>query len=208
MTTLTNCDCIVCNTAVLFPEAEVSEDRRPSVVGIDVSTKFIAVGVVPLIGNINDIAAVGFSIDAKRDTERCAEAAEKTLAVLSTIQVSLDVTSIAIEMPRGFGGKIIPIVGAITGVFGGGNLEWYAPSTWQSIIKKTYNVTKEDVQEQGIKPAIHEAVASHTGSKDFFNFNEDMRDAVCIAIAHRIETLSSDDLTDYDKKWLQGGTER
>jgi hypothetical protein len=99
-------------------------------------------------------------------------------------------------------------VGAITGVFGGGNLEWYAPSTWQSIIKKTYNVTKEDVQEQGIKPAIHKAVASHTGSKDFFNFNEDMRDAVCIAIAHRIETLSSDDLTDYDKKWLQGGTER
>lgn len=198
------CSCIVCSTAAIFPAAASLEDRTPSIVGIDVSTKFIAIGVVQAIGEINDIGAFGFSIDSKRDTERCAEAAEKTLAILSTMQESIDITSIAIEMPRGFGGKLIPIVGAITGVFGMGNLEWYAPSTWQSIIKKNYGVSKEDVAEAGIKPAIHKAIANAIGSTTFFKFTEDMRDAISIAIAHRIETLASDDLSDYDIKWLEG----
>ena len=174
-------------------------------VGIDVSTKAVALGVVPIVGEIDDIASVCFSIDSRKDTERCSEAATKTLIILSTIQESVDVTSVAIEMPRGFGGKIIPIVGAITGMLGDGNTEWYAPATWQSLIRKEFGVTKEDVEEMGAKKAIHSRVADGLGSDKFKpEFNEDMRDAVCIAIAHRLETLSSDELSDYDKKWLQG----
>jgi len=196
-------ECIACELEELFPEHDTT-DRRPSIVGIDVSTKYIALGIVPAMGDLDDVGGYGFPIESKRDTERCAEAAEKTLTVLSILHASIDITSVAIEMPRGFGGKIIPIVGAITGVFGRGNLEWYAPSSWQSIIKKHYGIDKSQITELGIKTAIHNQVAASIPyTEAFLFFNEDMRDALCIALAHRIETLASTDFTDYDLKWLE-----
>lgn len=196
------CDCPACSVQQIFPPHD-SGERIPSIVGIDVSTKFIALGIVPAMGELNDIGGFGFSIESKRDTERCAEAAEKTLMVVAALHESIDITSIAIEMPRGFGGKLIPIVGAITGVFGHGNVEWYAPASWQSIIKKHYKIDREDVAELGVKTAIHNHVAAAIPETEaFLAFGEDMRDALCIAMAHRIETLSSTTFTDYDLKWL------
>lgn len=201
------CDCLVCTTQELFPPHD-GEDRVPSVVGIDVSTKYIALGILPAMGKLDDVGGLGFIIESKRDTERCSEAAEKLLLVVSALQESIDITSIAIEMPRGFGGKLIPIVGAITAPIGHGNVEWYAPATWQSIIKKEYGITKEEVAELGIKTAIHNHVAAAIPETEaFLSFGEDLRDALCIALAHRIEILQSTTLTDYDLKWLnaEGG---
>jgi len=211
MTTDTNpdCDCPVCAVSRLYPPHQNPSDRIPSIVGIDVSTKYIAIGIVPAMGDINDVGGFGFSLEAKRDPERCAEAAVKTLDVITVIMESVDITSIAIEMPRGFGGKIIPIVGAISGVFGAGNVEWYAPSQWQSTIKKHYNIDRDWIKEVGIKPAIHGTVAENIpNGENLLVFNEDERDALCIALAHRIETLGSTDLSDYDMIWLKGASKR
>lgn len=201
------CDCIACTAQRIFPPAQSPADRIPSIIGIDVSTKYIAIGIVPAIGPLEDVGGFGFSLDSKKETERCSEAADKALISISQIHEATDITSIAIEMPKGFGGKLIPIVGAVTAVFGHGNCEWYAPVQWQSVIKKEYSVNKEDVAEHGVKQAIHSAVANTLPMPDsFLELNEDLRDALCIAIAHRIEIHQSTDLTDEDLRWLTGNS--
>ena len=201
----TPCDCLSCLIGNIFPPEE-EKDRIPTIIGIDVSTKFIAFGLVPAMGEINDIGGFGFAIESKRDTERCAEAAEKALMTVMALHRAIDITSIAIEMPRGFGGKLIPIVGAITSVFGHGNVEWYAPSQWQSTLKKEYGIPRDEVVELGVKTAIHNHVSAVLPDAELFmEYTEDMRDALSIAMAHRIETLRVTGLTDFDMKWLNAG---
>jgi hypothetical protein len=40
-------------------------------------------------------------------------------------------------------------------------------------------------------------------SKLWNSSTEDQRDSICIALAHRIETLQAIELTDRDLEWLQ-----
>lgn len=198
------CTCIACRIALLFPPHE-NKDKAPYIVGVDVSTRYIALGIIPVMGDLQDVGAFGFKIESKRDTERCSEAAEKSLVAVAALAESVDITSMAIEMPRGFGGKLIPIVGAITAMFGNGNVEWYSPSQWQSVVRKNFSISKEVVSELGIKTAIHKRISEEMDDPQvFFELTEDMRDAISIALAHRIETLESLSISDYDMKWLNG----
>lgn len=171
------------------------------IVGIDVSTKFIALGIMPAMGQLDDISSFGFSIESKKQPHRCSEVAEKLGALLGIIDGSVDVTSVAIESPVGFGGKLLPIVGAVSAVTGT-TTEWYTPSQWHSILSKEMTIPKGD---ESRKERIHKALGEHLPiSRDFWDStNEDCRDALGIALAHRIETLAAvSDLSDEDRNWL------
>jgi Ulp1 family protease len=57
-----------------------------------------------------------------------------------------------------------------------------------------------------MKDRIHAAIRENVPQLEnqWDNATEDQRDAICIALAHRIETLQSIELTDQDIKWLEG----
>lgn len=194
------CNCPACITERLYPAHDNPEDRNPVIVGIDVSTKAIALGIVPVMGTLDDIGALMFGIESKKQSDRCAEANYKTESLLNIIHDSVDITSVAIESPVGFGGKLLPIVGAVTAA-AGAPTEWYGPTTWQKILRNTYDVPSDD---RRMKDRIHEAVIANVPeiSLVWGTSTEDQRDAICIALAHRIETLQAIELTDYDMKWL------
>ena len=195
------CECPLCVTERLFPEHESPSDRSPMIVGIDVSTKFIALGIIPAMGPLDDISSFGFSIESKKQPQRCYEVAEKLGALLGVIDCSVDITSVAIESPVGFGGKLLPIVGAVSATTGT-TTEWYTPSQWHSILSKEMTIPAGDAPR---KERIHLALSTHLPiSPEFWeSTNEDCRDALGIALAHRIETLAAvGELTDDDRDWL------
>ena len=199
--TTEQCECPLCLTGRLFPAHESPADRKPMVVGIDVSTKYIALGIMPAMGPLDDISSFGFSIDAKKQPQRCYEVSEKLDALLSVIDLSVDITSVAIESPVGFGGKLLPIVGAVSAVTGS-TTEWYTPSQWHSVLSKEMTVPTGEAPR---KERIHLALSNYLPiSSDFWeSTNEDCRDALGIALAHRIETLAAvGELTDEDRDWL------
>jgi hypothetical protein len=185
---------------MLYPPHEDPADRIPVIVGIDVSTKAIALGIVPVLGSLTDVGSLQFAIESKKQNERCAEAFYKTESLLNIIHDSVDVTSVAIESPVGFGGKLLPIVGAVTAACGA-QTEWYGPTTWQKIIRNTYELP----DGERMKDRVHAAVAANIPemSKLWNSSTEDQRDSICIALAHRIETLQAIELTDRDLEWLQ-----
>ena len=171
------------------------------IVGIDVSTKYIALGIMPAMGHLDDISSFGFSIDSKKQPQRCYEVAEKLGALLGVVDLSVDITSVAIESPIGFGGKLLPIVGAVSAA-SGTSTEWYTPSQWHSVLAREISVPAGDAPR---KERIHLALAEHLPMSEEFwaGTNEDCRDALGIALAHRIETLAAvSDLTDEDRDWL------
>jgi Holliday junction resolvasome RuvABC endonuclease subunit len=195
------CDCPICVTERLFPEHESPSDRNPMIVGIDVSTKYIALGILPAMGKLDDISSFGFSIESKKQPQRCYEVAEKLGALLGVIDRSVDITSVAIESPVGFGGKLLPIVGAASAATGMAT-EWYTPSQWHSVLAKELTIPAGKAQ---LKERVHLALESYLPiSPDFWeSTNEDCRDALGIALAHRIETLLAvGELTDEDRDWL------
>jgi hypothetical protein len=199
--TTEECECPLCATERLFPEHDSPADRNPMIVGIDVSTKYIALGILPAMGPLDDVSSFGFSIEAKKQPLRCYEAAEKLGALLGVIDLSVDITSVAIESPVGFGGKLLPIVGAVSAVTGA-TTEWYTPSQWHSVLAREITIPAGDAPR---KERIHLALAEYLPvSQDFWEAtNEDCRDALGIALAHRIETLEAvGDLTDEDRDWL------
>jgi hypothetical protein len=57
-----------------------------------------------------------------------------------------------------------------------------------------------------MKDRVHEAVIAGIPEigKIWAASTEDQRDSICIALAHRIETLQAIELTDRDMEWLQG----
>jgi hypothetical protein len=197
----TECECPSCITARLYPPHEDPADRKPFIVGIDISTKFIAIGIVPAMGELTDTGSLIFSIDTKKQNERCVEAHYKTLALLDIIDESIDITSVAIEAPVGFGGKLLPLVGAVTAACGP-STEWYSPTTWQKVIRSEYPLPDGERMKDRIHAAIGEQVPQMKNVWDAAT--EDQRDSICIALAHRIETLQSTDLTEHDLRWLQG----
>jgi hypothetical protein len=184
----------------LYPAHDEPEDRSPVIVGIDVSSKCIAIGIVPVIGELCDVGALEFKIESKKQNERCVEIHYKLSSLLEIIDQSVDITSIAIESPVGFGGKLLPLVGAVTSACGP-NSEWYAPTTWQKIIRNTYTLP----EGEKMKDRIHAAITEYVPEMNpiWTAATEDQRDAICIALAHRIETLQAIELTDDDMKWLQ-----
>jgi hypothetical protein len=194
------CTCPACIAGALYPEHNNPEDRPPVIVGIDVSSKCIAIGIVPVIGELCDVGALEFKIESKKQNERCVEIHYKLSSLLEIIDQSVDITSIAIESPVGFGGKLLPLVGAVTSACGP-NSEWYAPTTWQKIIRNTYTLP----EGEKMKDRIHAAITEYVPEMNpiWTAATEDQRDAICIALAHRIETLQAIELTDQDMKWLQ-----
>ena len=194
------CTCPSCMAEALYPANDNVGDRVPVIVGIDVSSKCIAIGIVPVIGELNDVGALEFKIETKKQNERCVEIHYKLLALLDIIDNSVDITSIAIEAPVGFGGKLLPLVGAVTSACGP-NSEWYAPTTWQKIIRNTYTLP----DGEKMKDRIHAAIAEYVPEMKpiWTAATEDQRDAICIGLAHRIETLQAIELTDEDMKWLE-----
>ena len=199
--TTEQCECPLCSTERLFPEHDSPSDRKPMIVGIDVSTKYIALGIIPAMGSLDDISSFGFSIDSTKQAQRCYEVAEKLGALLGVIDLSVDITSVAVESPVGFGGKLLPIVGAVSAATGTAT-EWYTPSQWHSVLSKEFTIPTGSIS---LKERIHLALAANLPiSPDFWeSTNEDCRDALGIALAHRIETLAAvGDLTDEDRDWL------
>ena len=196
----TPCECPQCITEMLYPPHEDPADRIPVIVGVDVSTKAIALGIVPVLGSLNDVGSLQFAIESKKPTERCIEAYYKTESLLNIVHDSVDITSIAIESPVGFGGKLMPIVGAVTAACGAPS-EWYGPTTWQKIIRNTYELP----DGERMKDRVHAAVIAGIPEigKIWAASTEDQRDSICIALAHRIETLQAIELTDRDMEWLQ-----
>ncbi len=193
------CNCPLCIAERLYPPSDEPEDRVPVIVGIDISTKAIALSVVPVLGEINDIGALLFSIDSKTQPMRCVEAFTKTIELINIIDSSVNVTSVAVESPVGFGGKLLPLVGAVTAACGT-NVEWYSPTTWQSIIRKHYG---EGTGDKGKERAHTAIIAAIPDLQPIWNAStEDQRDALCIALAHAIETLQASDLTEADMNWL------
>ncbi len=194
------CNCPSCMAEALYPAHDEPEDRSPVIVGIDVSSKCIAIGIVPVIGELCDVGALEFKIESKKQNERCVEIHYKLSSLLEIIDQSVDITSIAIESPVGFGGKLLPLVGAVTSACGP-NSEWYAPTTWQKIIRNTYTLP----EGEKMKDRIHAAITEYVPEMNpiWKAATEDQRDAICIALAHRIETLQAIELTDEDMKWLQ-----
>ena len=198
------CGCPACQVSILFPTSELPADRTPVIVGIDVSTKNVAIGIIPALGELDDVATFGIPISAKHDPTRCIEAAERVYPILAQVHQSVDITSVAIEMPAGFGGKIIPMVGAITASVGGRNCEWYAPSTWQKILRSELGIQHKG---QGIKQVIHDALSEYLPESHRYwdQINEDAKDSIAIAIAHRTETMRKvSEISDYDMEWLRG----
>ena len=199
--TTEQCECPLCATERLFPEHDSPADRKPMIVGIDVSTKYIALGIIPAMGALDDISSFGFSVESKKQSQRCFEVAEKLGALLGVIDLSVDITSVAIESPLGFGGKLLPIVGAVSAASGTAT-EWYTPSQWHSILAKEIDIPGGAIP---LKERIHLGLEAYLpSSKDFWeSTNEDCRDALGIALAHRVETLAAvSDLTDEDRDWL------
>ncbi len=196
----TLCDCPSCITSMLYPPHEDPADRNPVVVGIDISTKCIAIGIIPAMGDLSDTGALMFSIDTKKPNERCVEVHYKTAGLLDIIHDSVDITSVAIESPVGFGGKLMPLVGAVSAACGP-HTEWYSPTTWQSILRKQYPLPEGERMKDRIHAAIRENVPQLENQWD--KATEDQRDAICIALAHRFETLQSIELSEQDIKWLE-----
>lgn len=199
--TTDECECPICAVGKLFPEHDSPDDRKPVVIGIDVSTKYIALGIIPAMGDLNDLASFGFEIESKKQTHRCFEAAEKLAALINIVDLSVDISAVAIESPVGFGGKLLPIVGAVTAVTGTAT-EWYTPSQWHSVLSREITIPKGDAPR---KERIHEALGEHLPiPADFWaTVDGDCRDALGIALAHRIETLAAvGELTEADREWL------
>lgn len=195
------CNCPSCITERLYPPHDDPADRRPVVIGIDVSTKFIAIGIIPAMGDLGESGSLVFPIASKKQNERCVEAGLKTASLLEIVDCSVDVTSVAIEAPVGFGGKLLPIVGAVTAACGL-NTEWYAPTTWQSILRKEYPLPEGERMKDRIHAAIPIQIPAFAEVWD--KSTEDQKDSICIALAHRIETLRSTELTEHDIRWLNG----
>lgn len=195
------CNCPSCITERLYPPTSDPADRKPVVVGIDVSTKFIAIGIIPAMGSLAETGSLVFAIESKKQNERCTEASWKTASLLEIVDASVDITSVAIESPVGFGGKLLPIVGAVTAACGM-NTEWYAPTTWQSIIRKEYPLPDGEKMKDRIHAAIPINIPEF--AEVWGGSTEDQKDSICIALAHRIETLNSTDLTEHDMRWLNG----
>lgn len=193
------CNCPPCIAERLYPASDTPEDRTPVIVGVDISTKAVALSVVPVLGDINDIGALQFGIESKTQPMRCTEAFSKTLTLIDIIDQSVNVTSVAVESPVGFGGKLLPLVGAVTAACGS-NVEWYSPTTWQSLIRKHYG----DGTGEKAKERAHTAIIERLPDLRpiWEAATEDQRDAMCIGLAHAIETLEASDLTEADLNWL------
>ena len=167
--------------------------------GFDVSTKAIDLAVITAEGDQPEIIMFARCnlTQAEGQVERVQLAGIAAAEIMQLVceTTKAEVIAVAVEAPRGYGGPLLPIVGAVTGSIDL-PVEWYAPSSWRKIIRAhdiaTFNDPLGDGSFYQTKDGARQAVCRLFGHEfeDSLNgsITDDSWDAAGVALAFRIET--------------------
>lgn len=167
-------------------------------VGFDVSTKAIDMALVSAEDQPSIIMFARCLLSqapTRVEKVQLAGIATGEIIHLAEQTTNTDIIAAAIECPRGYGGPLLPIVGAVTGSLDI-PVEWYAPSAWRKIIRahdlSTFNDPLGDGSYYQTKDGSRQAVCRLYGSEynDALSseITHDSWDAAGVALAFRLET--------------------
>lgn len=176
-------------------------DRVRAYAGFDVSTKALDLAVITAEDQPQIIMFARCNLNqATSHVDKVQLAGVATAEILHMIEeaTTADVLAVAVESPRGYGGPLLPIVGAVTGSIDL-PVEWYAPSSWRKIIREhdilrfgeplgdgSYYQTKDGARRAVCRIFDHDYDEALTGSA-----TDDSWDAAGVALAYRLETESA-----------------
>jgi hypothetical protein len=163
--------------------------------GFDISTKALDLAVISAEGDYAILMIARCPL-----TEEKTHVAKTQLAGIAVSEIVRTAESItkatmvgaAIEAPRGYGGPLLPIVGAVTGSLDVA-AEWYAPSTWRKILRQyceAHDIHIPDEYTAQSKTGARWMTSTIMGLPEHFGtdkFTDDTWDAIGVALAHRIE---------------------
>lgn len=163
--------------------------------GFDLSTKAIDLAVISAEGPYEILMIARCPLDTEptnvAKTQLAGVAVSQIVTTAEQITNAI-IVGAAIEAPRGFGGPLLPIVGAVTGSLDV-PAEWYGPSTWRKILRQHCEANDIPIPED-VKPQSKEGakliIATIMGLETEFatdRFTGDTWDAIGVALAHRIE---------------------
>jgi hypothetical protein len=163
--------------------------------GFDLSTKAIDLAVISAEGPYEILMIARCPLH--EEPTNVAKTQLAGIAVSQIVETAEQITGAsmigaAIEAPRGYGGPLLPIVGAVTGSLDV-PAEWYAPSTWRKILRQ-YCEANDFIIPEDLRPQSKEGAKWMTstimGLQTEFGterFSGDTWDAIGVALAHRIE---------------------